>query len=109
MLKGVLHIHSTYSDGELCLRDLKELFVSAGCAFSCVTDHADAFDSEKLTSYIQECRALSDGSFRFIPSLEYGCKERMHVLGYGVTSQADTQDPQEVIRHIENEGGVSVI
>jgi hypothetical protein len=109
MLKGVLHIHSTYSDGELSLRDLKELFVSAGCAFAFMTDHADAFDSIKITSYIQECRALSNNRFCFIPSLEYGCKDRMHVLGYGVTSPVSTQDPQEVIRHIENEGGVSVI
>jgi hypothetical protein len=33
----------------------------------------------------------------------------MHVLGYGVTSLVKTQDPEDVIRHIKGEGGVSVI
>jgi hypothetical protein len=33
----------------------------------------------------------------------------MHVLGYGVTSLVQTTDPQEVIRHVEAAGGVSVI
>jgi hypothetical protein len=109
MLKGAIHIHSRYSDGELSLRELREIFASAGCAFVCLADHAEAFDADKLQAYVDDCAALSDEGFRFIAGLEYRCKDRMHVLGYGVTSPAETEDPEEVIRHIQGAGGVSVI
>lgn len=109
MLKGALHIHSTYSDGEFTLAELRELFVRAGCRFACVTDHADSFDAGKLEAYRGECAARSDARFQFIPGLEYGCAHRMHVLGYGTTALIDSTDPQEVIRRIAAAGGIAVI
>ncbi len=109
MLKGVIHIHSTYSDGEFTLQELRDALVSDGCAFACVTDHAEAFDDNKLRAYVRECDSFSDEGFLFVPGLEYECENRMHVLGYGVTSPVATQDPQEVIRHIGSERGLSVI
>jgi hypothetical protein len=109
MLRGVIHTHSTYSDGEYTLAELREVLLAAGCSFACMTDHAESFDGEKLTAYVAECESLSDERFRFVAGLEYECERRMHVLGYGVTTLAGTTDPQEVIRHIERAGGVSVI
>jgi len=109
MLKGVMHIHSTYSDGELTLRDLREQLVSAGCSFACIADHAEAFDTEKLGRYAKECELLSDERFLFIPGLEYECERRMHILGYGLLKRIGTRNPQEVIREIERLGGISVI
>jgi hypothetical protein len=108
-MKGLLHCHSVYSDGEYTLPELRAKFVGEGLAFACVTDHADFFDDESLRAYVDECEALSDESFRFVAGLEYGCEQRMHVLGYGVTSLVTTTDPQAVIRHIDAAGGVSVI
>lgn len=108
-MKGAIHIHSTYSDGEFTLSQLREVYKGLGCDFVCMTDHAEYFDAAKIKSYTDECRSLSDDSFRFITGLEYTCDNRMHVLGYGVTSTVATTDPQKVIRHIKNEGGVSVI
>ena len=109
MLRGVIHTHSTYSDGEYTLSELREVLVAAGCSFACMTDHAECFDEERLRAYVAECEVLSDEHFRFIPGLEYECERRMHVLGYGVTTLAGTTDPQKVIAHIERAGGVSVI
>lgn len=109
MLRGVIHTHSTYSDGEYTLAELREVLVAAGCSFACMTDHAEHFDEESLRAYVRECESLSDERFRFIAGLEYECERRMHVLGYGVTTLAGTTDPQQVIEHIEREGGVSVI
>ena len=110
MLKGIIHCHSTYSDGEFTLRELREVCLAAGVDFVCMTDHAEDFEDEAtLRAYVAECAALSDERFRFVAGLEYGCERRMHVLGYGVTTLAHTIDPQEVIRHIEREGGISVI
>jgi predicted metal-dependent phosphoesterase TrpH len=109
MFKGAIHCHSTYSDGEFTLTELREMFVAAGFDFVCMTDHAEAFDARSRDAYVAECDALSDERFRFVAGLEYECEQRMHVLGYGVTSLVETTDPQEVIRHIEREGGISVI
>ncbi|SRR6266545_1330020 len=109
MFKTAIHCHSTYSDGELTLAELRELFISAGYDLVCMTDHAESFDRDKLRAYVEECERLSDERFRFIAGLEFECERRMHILGYGVTSLADSTAPQEVISHIEKNGGVSVI
>ena len=109
MFRGAIHCHSTYSDGEFTLHELREMFIAAGFDFVCMTDHAESFGDRELRAYVDECEALSDERFRFIAGLEYECERRMHILGYGVTSLAGTTDPQAVIRHIEREGGISVI
>jgi len=109
MLRGALHIHSTYSDGELTLAQLRRAFVKAGCRFLCLTDHAEAFDAEKLEAYRRDCDRLSDDRFLFIAGLEYNCVGRMHVLGYGTTALVDSIDPQAVIGAIRESAGIAVI
>ena len=109
MLKGAVHLHSTYSDGEYTLAELRAVLVEAGCRFACMTDHAEMFDAAKVREYVAECAALSDEQFRFVAGLEFECERRMHILGLGVTSLVTTTDPQAVLRHIAHEQGVSVI
>ena len=110
MVKGALHIHSVYSDGEFTLAELRERYLEAGCRFACVTDHADYFDDmAKLEAYRRECDERSDDRFRFIAGLEYSCVDRMHILGYGVTAPIASTDPTTVIRHIQAQGGLAVI
>lgn len=109
MIRSALHLHSTYSDGEFTLSELREIFAGAGCRVVAVTDHADAFDPPKLRRYVEECASLSDEHVLMLPGLEFGCIERMHILGYGVTELIDSQDPETVIEHIGRHGGVSVI
>jgi len=107
--QGALHVHSTYSDGEFTLAELRDVFLTAGCAFACMADHAEAFDAPKLADYLTECERLSDERFRFIAGLEYECRERMHVLGYGVTELLGKTEPEEVIAAIAGLGGIPVI
>ena len=109
MHKGVIHAHSTYSDGEYSLSELREVFLSSGCSFVCMTEHAEYFDEQTIRAYENECERLSDEKFLFVAGLEYTCDQRMHVLGYGVTELVSSTDPQEVISHIEKAGGLSVI
>ena len=52
MLKGIIHCHSTYSDGEFTLRELREVCLVAGVDFVCMTDHAEAFDESRLRAYV---------------------------------------------------------
>jgi PHP domain len=109
MLKVAIHCHSTYSDGEFTLAELREAFGSSGYQVVCMTDHAESFDSAKLQQYVSECESLSDEKFSFIAGLEFECERRMHILGYGVTSLVNSIEPHSVIKHIEDYGGVSVI
>ena len=108
-MKGALHLHSTYSDGDFSLPELRAIYLAAGCQFACVTDHADWFDESTLAAYIEECDALSDDRFRLVAGLEFPCVDRMHIVGYGVTRLVNSLDPPDVIRHIGACGGVSVI
>jgi hypothetical protein len=109
MQKGALHVHSTFSDGEFRIAELREIFLAEGCSFVCMTDHAEHLDSLSRTAYLEECRARSDQKLQFVAGLEFGCQRGMHILGYGATELANTTDPQEVIRHIDRQGAVSVI
>ena len=109
MLNGAIHIHSTLSDGEFTLAELRDVFLAAGCSFACVTDHAEYFDEQKLRAYDEQCAALSDSRFCLVPGLEYSCRDKMHILGYGMTAEVGTREPEEVFRGIEAAGGISVI
>lgn len=109
MIRAALHLHSTWSDGEFTIAELREIFRVAGCRVIAVTDHAESFDASGLREYVAECAALSDEDLLILPGLEYNCRERMHIVGYGVTEPVASDDPESVIRHIADAGGVSVI
>jgi len=108
-VKAALHVHSTYSDGELSIANLRQVYLALGCRIVCMTDHAEAFGARSLQAYVSECRALSDESLQFLAGLEFACRNGMHVLGFGVTRRVSSNDPQTVIRHIKDAGGIAVI
>jgi hypothetical protein len=109
MVRAALHVHSTYSDGEFTLPELREKFMRAGCRLVAMADHANYFDADRIEEYERECERNSDDSFVFLPGLEFGCVDRMHIVGYGVTALIDSKDPEAVIAHIRAHGGVAVI
>lgn len=87
---GALHLHSTYSDGEFTLTELRDALREQGCRFACVTDHAEFFDEARRDAFIAECERLSSDEFRFVPGLEFNCRDKMHILGYGVTELVES-------------------
>jgi predicted metal-dependent phosphoesterase TrpH len=109
MLTGALHVHSTYSDGEFTLPELRQVYKSAGCQFVCITDHAEYFDASMLEAYLDECAHLSDDSFCFVPGLEFTCDRRMHILGFGAPVLQSSTAPEEMIRQIRAARGIAVI
>jgi hypothetical protein len=109
VIVGALHVHSTYSDGEFTLAELRDAFLAAGCRFVCLADHSQWFDAASLEAYRAECRARSDDEFCFVPGLEYPCVGRMHIVGLGATEIIDSTDPGEVIAGIARLGGISYV
>ena len=83
-ISGIIHAHSSYSyDGKLSLPELKELTVSRGLGFVCMTEHTDELTKERASEFVKECETLSDSTFRFIPGFEvpFG---RAHILMVGM-------------------------
>src|SRR5271165_2248862 len=109
MLKGALHVHSTFSDGEFTLAELRKTYLAEGCSFVCMTDHAEYFNAESVQAYSHALGEHSDSEFCFVMGLEYECERRMHILGYGASVVASSKDPQAVIRHINSQGAIAVI
>jgi hypothetical protein len=109
MLKGAIHIHSKYSDGELTITELRQTYLALGYSFACITDHAEYFDEQSIRTYHQELQRNSDAQFCFVPGLEYRCEREMHILGYGATVLSSIKDPEGILRHIASQGVISVI
>lgn len=83
-IRGILHCHSAYSyDAKLSLSELKALFQSRGLSFACMTEHTDELTPERAATFVAECDALSDSTFRFIPGFEVPYR-RAHILMIGM-------------------------
>jgi len=109
MLKGALHVHSNYSDGEFTLAELRRTYLAEGCSFVCITDHAEYFDAQSVRAYAEDLARHSDREFSFVIGLEYRCDRNVHILGYGAAAVTAATDPAAVIRHIDSQGAIAVI
>ncbi len=70
-IRGLIHLHSRYSDGKSTVRGLSELARDAyGYEYLIFTDHAECLDRESFARYAEECRDVSGPDFVVIPGLE---------------------------------------
>ena len=70
-IKGVVHMHSTYSyDGKESLQSLRDFLMARGVSFCCLTEHTDQMTLEQAQLFVQECKMLSTSQFVFIPGFE---------------------------------------
>ena len=108
--KGVLHIHSVFSDGEESLDRLAETLRLAGMSFAAVSDHAEVFDDRRMEEYVLLCRALSSSSFVVIPGLEFALHGGdIHILGYGITRRVRFKSAEGLVDGIHEAGAIAVL
>lgn len=110
--KAALHLHTTYSDGELSLEALKAFFQKRGFDALIMSDHAEHLDPEKMEEYVARCRALSDDRFCIVPGLEFAYRfdaGSLHLLGYGVHHLQREETPFLMMKTIQRLGGVAVL
>jgi predicted metal-dependent phosphoesterase TrpH len=108
--KGVLHVHSVFSDGEESLERLVESLGLTGMSFAAVSDHAEVFDDRRIAEYVQKCDALSSRSFVVIPGLEFALHGgEIHILGYGITRRVPFRNVEELVDGIHDDGGIAVL
>lgn len=108
--KGVLHVHSVFSDGEEPLERLVQTFKDAGMSFIAVSDHAEVFDERRMQEYIAVCQSLSSSQFLVIPGLEFALKGgSIHILGYGITTRVRAPNMEQLVDGIHDAGGIAVL
>ena len=110
MLKGILHVHSVYSDGEESLERVAELLQNSGMDFVAVSDHAEVFDDARMQQYVALCESLSSDKFLVISGLEFALHGGgTHILGYGITRRIHTTDMEKLVDGIHEAGGIAVL
>jgi hypothetical protein len=94
---GIIHNHSACSgEGSHPLSVLRQRWASS-FHFAAMTEHAEKLTAEAYDAYVQECDALSDEQFRFIPGLEIATASG-HMLVLGCRKFICTRDPFQVIK-----------
>src|SRR5215468_8292044 len=108
--KGVLHVHSRFSDGDESLERLVGVFQQSGMSFAAVSDHAEVFDDRRMEEYVLLCEALSSHSFVVIPGLEFALHGGdIHILGYGITRRVRFKSAEALVDGIHEAGGLAVL
>lgn len=108
--KGVLHVHSRFSDGDELLDRLVDAFRISGMQFAAVSDHAEVFDDRRMDEYVQLCEALSNDTFLVIPGLEFALKGgTIHILGYGIRKRVRFSTMEALVDGIHDAGGIAVL
>lgn len=120
-----LHIHSTFSDGELTPFEIVEKAKEKGLKYFSICDH------NTLKAYTSTNIAKEDS---LIPAIEFDCWYKgllIHIIGYGLDytnkdiqalcakdkagTEADIvrffsyRDPKKVIKAIKNAGGIAIL
>ena len=62
-MKGVLHVHRAFSDGEESFERILRMLRLAGMDFVAVSDHAEVFDDIRMQDYVALCESLLSDDF----------------------------------------------
>ena len=123
-----LHIHTTFSDGEVRLEDVVKLYGESGFDVIAITDHLFDTESERSLQVDQEEKSIKDSEAYFckieevsrwaketydllvIPGLEICNLGRdYHILGIDLKEAINpNQDAETVIEEIHRQGGLAI-
>ena len=99
--RGVLHVHSTFSDGTLSPVQLKTWAMAENLDFLILCEHASCLSSpQRFEQAWRECRQLSDDGFLMALGLEFDFRGR-HVLLLGPSFILSRARAEEVVEHPE--------
>ena len=134
MILGDFHIHSTYSDGQLSISELVDLYGERGFGAIAITDHLCEKESflgraaryleksimhERFNEYL-ECirvearRAWDEYGMVVIPGVEitknsFVYKNSAHIVALGIHEFIDAdQDVKSVCNQIHDQGGIAI-
>lgn len=107
-VKGILHIHSSYSrDGDMSLVEIKNYCRRRSLSFACITDHAEDLTQSDMTSLTEECDSLCEAGFVMIPGLEFALENGFHLLAVGMRSHPGKEPTLDIL--VETKCGKSIL
>jgi hypothetical protein len=110
-LRGIAHVHSTYSyDGCHSLAELAAFFRAQGLDFVLMSEHNRGLSDTTVAAFVAECAALSDGSLLLVPGLECeATPDWVHVLGYNVRRLISAREAPAIVAAIREAGGFAAL
>jgi hypothetical protein len=110
-LRGVAHVHSTYSyDGCHSLADLAAFFRAEGLDFVLMSEHNRGLSDAIMAKLAAECAALSDARLLVVPGLECeATPDWVHVLGYNVSRLITAREAPAILAAIRGAGGFAAL
>jgi hypothetical protein len=107
ILRGVAHVHSTYSyDGRLPLSDLAGFMSGQGLDFVLMSEHVESLDPEKVHRFVEDCSRLSNERFLLIPGIEI---DELNALFYGIQAPGGWEDTQDLARQLAAGGALVAV
>lgn len=106
---GVMHVHSTFSDGVMSLPEIGQWALAEGLDFVCVTDHSSGLRGDRLAAFCSECESLSDDVL-LVPGVEFEHSGR-HVLVIAPPEGLVTLTDETAVRNpelVRERGGLSI-
>jgi hypothetical protein len=82
-LKGISHIHSTFSfDGKVEIEKVHEFFAGHGFDFVLMSEHVETLDLGRMQEIYDACARVSTSRCVLIPGIEI---DDLHILIFGIT------------------------
>ena len=82
MLKGIGHVHSTFSfDGKVEIGELHAFFAARGFDFVLMSEHIEHLDLGHMQRIYDACQRVSDHRCVIIPGIEI---DELHILIFGI-------------------------
>jgi hypothetical protein len=106
----LLHNHSTWSDGELSLKEVAQVGERLGASAVVMSEHDFDFTPQKWEEYKEACRLASTAACLLIPGIEYSSPDDdIHVVTVGAVSyHGARRDLVATLAAVRSEGGASV-
>jgi len=84
MYKGLFHVHTEFSDGNLSIAEIVETCQKQEYDFVYVTDHSRYLSPKKFKNMVKKCRDNSNSNFLCIPGMEIDTIDGLHILALGI-------------------------
>lgn len=109
-IKGIVHVHSTFSyDGRYSIAEIATFARRQGFAFVGMTEHSDTLDHGQVKRFRDECEEASTADCLIIPGIEFTCVGNLHLIGLGIQRFHSSKDPIVISQFIRQEQGVAII
>jgi hypothetical protein len=107
----LLHNHSTWSNGQLSLKEVARVGEQFGVSAIAMSEHDFDFTPQKWEEYREACRFESTKSCLLIPGIEYSSPDDdIHVVTVGAVSYFGARrDLVETLAAVRAEGGATIL